>query len=100
MTIATSAALGTVIAALDGGLFPGITSAETRRRADARARRHAAALVGGASLYIVTDKGDAEAAAAWDFIKYLTSAQTHSRSGRRRPGTCRCARTPSTLEPR
>ena len=35
MAIATSAALGTVIAALDGGLIPGITSADVRRRADA-----------------------------------------------------------------
>ena len=36
------------------------------------------ALVGGASLYIVAEQGDAEAAAAWDYIKFLTSAQAQS----------------------
>ena len=36
------------------------------------------ATVGGASLYIVSDKGDPAAAAAWDFIKFLTSAQSQS----------------------
>ena len=37
-----------------------------------------AAVVGGASLYISRDKGDAEAAAAWDFIKFLVSAEMQS----------------------
>ena len=36
------------------------------------------ALIGGASLWITADKGDAKAAAAWDFITYLISAQTQS----------------------
>jgi sn-glycerol 3-phosphate transport system substrate-binding protein len=34
--------------------------------------------VGGASLWIVADKGDEQTAAAWDFITYLVSAQTQS----------------------
>ncbi len=36
------------------------------------------ALVGGASLYIVADHGDATAAAAWDYITYLVSAQSQA----------------------
>jgi sn-glycerol 3-phosphate transport system substrate-binding protein len=34
--------------------------------------------VGGAALYIERDKGDAEAAAAWDYIQYLTTAEAQS----------------------
>jgi sn-glycerol 3-phosphate transport system substrate-binding protein len=34
--------------------------------------------VGGASLWIVAEKSDAQTAAAWDFITYLTEAQTQS----------------------
>ena len=33
---------------------------------------------GGASLYIVAEKGDEKAAAAWDYIQYVTSAQSQS----------------------
>ncbi len=36
------------------------------------------AIVGGAALYIVRDKGDAEAAAAWDYVKFLVSAEAQS----------------------
>ena len=32
------------------------------------------ALVGGNALYIVNDKGDDKAAAAWDYITYAVSA--------------------------
>ena len=96
MTIATSAALGTIINVLDGGLIPGITSAELgvgpmpgpgempvgdRRRG---------------SLYIVADKGDAQAAAAWDYITVPDERPVAVDVGRRRPGTCRSARTPSS----
>ena len=35
-------------------------------------------MVGGASLYIMADHGDETAAAAWDFVKYLVSAQSQS----------------------
>ena len=41
MTIGTSAALGSVIAALGGGIAPGLTPGRHRRRADAGAERHA-----------------------------------------------------------
>ena len=36
------------------------------------------ALVGGASLYIVADKGDARTAAAWDYISHLVSAESQA----------------------
>jgi sn-glycerol 3-phosphate transport system substrate-binding protein len=35
-------------------------------------------LVGGASLYVVADKGDAKAAGAWDYIQYLVSPESQS----------------------
>ena len=36
------------------------------------------ATIGGAALYIVRDHGDAEAAAAWDYIQYLVTAEAQS----------------------
>ncbi|MFM7805458.1 MAG: extracellular solute-binding protein, partial [Verrucomicrobiota bacterium] len=38
----------------------------------------ATVLVGGASLWITADKGDAHAAAAWDYISYLISAASQA----------------------
>ncbi len=78
MTIATSAAIGTVISVLDGGLIPGITSAQLGVGPMPGPGDVASAIVGGASLYVVDGKGDAQAAAAWDFIKFLTSAANQS----------------------
>lgn len=78
MTIATSAALGTVISVLDGGLIPGITSDELGVGPMPGPGDVRSAIVGGASLYIVDGKGDAQTAAAWDFIQYLVSAQSQS----------------------
>lgn len=78
MTIASSAAIGTVIQVLDGGLIPGITSAQLGVGPMPGPSETPSANVGGASLYIVADHGDAEAAAAWDYIQFLTSAQTQS----------------------
>jgi sn-glycerol 3-phosphate transport system substrate-binding protein len=77
MTIGTSAALGTVVAGVsviapqigDEGIgvapMPGPDGAID-------------VLVGGASLWIVKDKGDVQAAAVWDFIKFLLTAQAQS----------------------
>ena len=96
MTIATSAALGTVITVLDGGLIPGITSDELgvgpmpgpgehavgdRRRGVAVHRRRQGRRPGGrgVGLHPVPD-----------------DAPSRSRRGPRRPGTCRSARTPSS----
>jgi sn-glycerol 3-phosphate transport system substrate-binding protein len=78
MAIATSAAIGTVKSVLDGGLIPGITSAQLGIGPMPGPGDVASAIVGGASLYVVAEKGDAEAAAAWDFIEFLTSAQSQS----------------------
>jgi sn-glycerol 3-phosphate transport system substrate-binding protein len=79
MAIATSAALGTVLSALDGGLIPGITSADVGVGAMPGPGETPSATVGGGALYITEGKGDAEAAAAWDFTKFLVSAEAQSK---------------------
>lgn len=80
MTIATSAALGTVLSTVEGGLIPGVTTADigvgpmpAPGSADAPG-----AIVGGASLWIVNHDDPVQAAAAWDFISFLVSAQSQS----------------------
>lgn len=80
MTIATSAALGTVLSTVEGGLIPGITAADigvgpmpAPGSVDAPG-----AIVGGASLWIVNQDDPVRAAAAWDFISYLISPQSQS----------------------
>jgi sn-glycerol 3-phosphate transport system substrate-binding protein len=78
MAIATSAAIGTVISVLDGGLIPGITSADLGVAPMPGPGETRSALVGGASLYIVADKGDARTAAAWDYISHLVSAESQA----------------------
>jgi sn-glycerol 3-phosphate transport system substrate-binding protein len=78
MTIATSAAIGTVKDVLDGGLIPGITSEQLGIGPMPGPGVVPSAIVGGASLYVVGDKGDAQAAAAWDYIQFLISAESQS----------------------
>lgn len=78
MAIATSAAIGTVKSVLDGGLIPGITSEQLGVGPMPGPGEVPSAIVGGASLYVVADKGDDHAAAVWDYIQYLTSAQSQS----------------------
>src|SRR6185436_6211970 len=65
MTIATSAALGTIISVLDGGLIPGISSADLGVGPMPGPGEVPSATIGGGSLYVVADRGDAQAAAAW-----------------------------------
>ncbi len=78
MTIGTSAALGSVIAALGGGIAPGLTPEDIGVGPMPGPSDTPGAQVGGASLWIVADKGDEQTSAAWDFITYLVSAQSQS----------------------
>jgi sn-glycerol 3-phosphate transport system substrate-binding protein len=78
MTVGTSAALGTVTAVVDAGLIPGITGADIGIGPMPGPGPVPTALVGGAALYIVEGRGDAEAAGAWDYVSHLVSAQSQS----------------------
>lgn len=79
MTIGTSAALGPVLAAIEGGIAgPGFVKEDLGTGQMPGPDGSPTVLVGGASLWIPADKGDAEAAAAWDYIKYLISADVQS----------------------
>jgi sn-glycerol 3-phosphate transport system substrate-binding protein len=78
MTIGTSAALGGVLAAIDGGLAPGLTSADVGVGPMPGPSPDPAVNLGGASLWIVDGKGDEKAAAAWDYITYLITAEAQS----------------------
>ena len=78
MTIGTSAALGTVISVLDGGLIPGLTGADIGVGPMPGPGGAPGVLVGGASLWIVDGHGDDKTAASWDYVNYLVSAQSQS----------------------
>jgi len=78
MTIGTSAALGTVLAALRGGLAPSVADTDLGVGFMPGPGGSPAVLVGGASLWIAKDKGDAETAAAWDYLQYLVTAEAQS----------------------
>jgi sn-glycerol 3-phosphate transport system substrate-binding protein len=75
MTIFSSAALSSVMGALDGGIAPGFTS---ENLGIGRLPTPGGVTVGGASLWLVEDQEPAEIAATWDFIQFLVSAQTQS----------------------
>jgi sn-glycerol 3-phosphate transport system substrate-binding protein len=78
MTIGTSAALGGVIAAIGGGLAPGLTTADVGIGPMPGPSDTPAVQVGGASLWIAADKDPVETSAAWDYITFLVSAQSQS----------------------
>jgi sn-glycerol 3-phosphate transport system substrate-binding protein len=78
MTIGTSAALGTVLAAIAAGIAPNVAADDVSVAPMPGPNGAATVLVGGASLWITADKGDAQAAAAWDYIAYLISAQSQA----------------------
>ena len=78
MAIGSSGAIGVVISALDGGFIEGLTSADLDIGPMPGPDANPLTLVGGGSLYIVADKGDAATAAAWDYVKFLVEAQTQS----------------------
>lgn len=78
MAIGTSAALGTVLSAVAGGLAPGIGVEDIGIGQMPGPNGSPTVLVGGASLWIVADKGDPQAAGAWDFIRFLLSPEAQS----------------------
>ncbi len=78
MAIGTSAALGQVLAAVAGGLAPGIGVEDIGVGQMPGPGGSPAVLVGGASLWIVADKGDPKAAGAWDYIQFLLSPEAQS----------------------
>jgi sn-glycerol 3-phosphate transport system substrate-binding protein len=78
MTIGTSAALGGVLSAINGGLAPGLTAEDVGIGPMPGPSPTPAVNLGGASLWIVDGKGDEKAAAAWDYITYLVTAQSQS----------------------
>ena len=78
MAIETSAGLATVLAALGGGLVPGLTADDVGVAFMPGPSDAPAAQIGGGALWIPAGKSDAEAAAAWDFIEFLVAAQTQS----------------------
>ena len=78
MAIYTSAAIGTVINALSGGLIPGLTVDDVGVGPMPGPGDTPGVQVGGGSLWIPAGQDDAETAAAWDFITYLTSAETQA----------------------
>ena len=80
MTVGSSASLGTIKVAVDGGLIPGITGDDIGVGPLPGPTGIPTALMGGASLYVVADHGDETTAAAWDYITYLVSPSP-SRSG-------------------
>jgi sn-glycerol 3-phosphate transport system substrate-binding protein len=78
MTITTSAALGPVLGFIDAGIIPGFTRADLGIGPMPSPSGLPGATVGGASLWIVDGKGDAKAAAVWEFMQYLVSAEMQS----------------------
>ena len=78
MTIGSSASLGGVLAAIGGGLAPGLTAADVGVGPMPGPSPEPGVNLGGASLWIVDGKGDEQAAAAWDYITYLITAEAQS----------------------
>jgi sn-glycerol 3-phosphate transport system substrate-binding protein len=78
MSINSSAYLGGALNALRSGLAPGFTDADLGIGPMPGPVGDGGTPVGGATLWLVKDKGDERAAAAWDFITFLVSAQSQS----------------------
>ena len=78
MTIASSGTLGGALAFVEGGGITGITADDIGVGPMPGPSETPSATIGGAALYITRDLGDAEAAGAWDYIKFLVTAETQS----------------------
>ena len=78
MTIATSAALGTVLNVVQGGLIPGVTVDDIGVGPMPGPTEAPGALVGGGALWMAADRPPEKTAAAWDYIRYLVSAESQA----------------------
>jgi sn-glycerol 3-phosphate transport system substrate-binding protein len=78
MTIYTSAGLGAVLNVLSGGGIADFGPADLGIGPMPGPTANPGVLVGGATLWIVADKGDERTAAAWDYIKYLVGPEQQS----------------------
>lgn len=78
MTIHTSAALSSVLNLLASGFVEGLGPDQVGIGPLPAPEGDGGVAVGGAALYVVGGKSDAETAAAWDFITYLVSAEAQS----------------------
>lgn len=78
MTIGTSAAMGSVISLLGSGFVEGLGPDDFGVGPMPGPGTQPAAQVGGASLWLVADKDDAETAAAWDYVQFLVDTQSQS----------------------
>lgn len=78
MTIGTSAAIGQVLDVVSQGLFPNIALEDLGIGPMPGPGGTLGSLVGGASLWLVADRDPAVTAAAWDYVKFLVSAQSQS----------------------
>ncbi len=78
MTISTSAALGAVLQFVAGGIIPSIGVDDLGVGPMPSPSGAPGTLIGGASLWITADRGDAKAAAAFEFITYLVSPEIQS----------------------
>ena len=73
MTNHTSAALSSVLNVLAGGSIPNFTSDDLGVGPMPAPPGTGGLLVGGGALWIMKGKSGVETAAAWDYVKYLTS---------------------------
>ena len=78
MTIATSAALGPLLGFVENGIIPGVGVEDIGVGPMPSPNGAQGSLIGGAALWIVAGKGDAKAAAAWEYMQYLVSAAVQS----------------------
>lgn len=78
MTIHTTAALAPALNILSSGQFPALTPDDLGVAPMPGPSVEPGTLIGGASLWMVAGKDDATTAAAWDFVKYLTTPESQS----------------------
>jgi sn-glycerol 3-phosphate transport system substrate-binding protein len=78
MSINTSAAIANVLTVLKAGTIKGFAADDLGVGPMPGPSVQPGVNVGGASLWIVDHKNDAKAAAAWDYIQFLTSAKSQS----------------------